>query len=63
MAATGNSDIAGLLQRVMALTLLTWVALTAIHAGRLSLAARQVSVREQRDEPDRAETRPVSAPN
>jgi hypothetical protein len=40
MAATGNSDVAGLLQRVMAAALLTWVALTAVHAWRLSLASR-----------------------
>jgi Protein of unknown function (DUF998) len=40
MAATGNSDIAGLLQRIMAVTVLTWVALTGVHGGRLALAAR-----------------------
>ena len=44
MAVTGNSDVAGLLQRIMALTLLTWVALIAVHAGRLSLAARATPV-------------------
>ena len=49
MAATGNSDIAGLLQRIMALTLLTWVALTAMHAGRLSLLARPAPVVEPED--------------
>jgi hypothetical protein len=40
MAATGNSDIAGLLQRIMAATVLMWIALTGVHAGRLALAAR-----------------------
>ncbi len=40
MAATGNSDIAGLLQRIMAAALLSWVALAGVHAGRLALAAR-----------------------
>jgi Protein of unknown function (DUF998) len=40
MAATGNSEVVGLLQRAMAASLLMWVALTAVHAGRLSLAMR-----------------------
>jgi hypothetical protein len=49
MAATGNSDVAGLLQRIMAIALLSWVALTGVHAGRLSLAARPALVRERQD--------------
>jgi hypothetical membrane protein len=40
MAVTGDSDVAGLLQRIMAVALLMWVALAGVHAGRLSHAAR-----------------------
>ncbi|HTX68289.1 MAG TPA: DUF998 domain-containing protein [Thermoleophilia bacterium] len=40
MAVTGESVVAGLLQRTMAATLLVWVALAGVQAGRLSLAAR-----------------------
>ena len=39
MAVTGQSDLAGLLQRTMAATLLAWVALAGVQAGRLSLVA------------------------
>jgi len=40
MAVTGQSEVVGLLQRTMAATLLVWVALAGVQAGRLSLAAR-----------------------
>jgi hypothetical protein len=49
MAATGNSDVAGLLQRVMAATVLLWVALAGVHAGRLALAARPARAAERPD--------------
>ena len=49
MAATGDSDIAGLLQRIMAATVLTWVALAGVHAGRLALAARPAPEAERPD--------------
>jgi hypothetical protein len=42
LAASGNGPVTGLLQRLMAATLLSWVALTGVHAMRLSLAARRV---------------------
>jgi hypothetical protein len=42
LTAAGNGPVTGLLQRLMAATLLSWVALTALHAVRLSLAARVV---------------------
>jgi len=41
MAAAGNSDIAGLVQRLMAVPLLSWVMLTGIQAMRVSAAARR----------------------
>jgi len=49
MAVTGDSDVAGLLQRTMAATLLLWVALAGAHAGRLSLAARPARVSDRTD--------------
>ena len=49
MAVTGNSDVAGLLQRTMAATLLVWVALAGVQAGRLSLAARPARVTDRDD--------------
>ena len=49
MAVTGNSDVAGLLQRIMATTLLLWVALAGVHVGRLSLAARPARAAERPD--------------
>ena len=50
MAAMGSgSDVAGLLQRSMAATLLVWVALAGAYAGRLSLATRAARARERRD--------------
>jgi hypothetical protein len=49
MAVTGNSDVAGLLQRTMAATLLVWVALAGVQAGRLSLAARPARVTDRAD--------------
>ena len=49
MAVTGSSSIAGLLQRIMTVALLSWVALTALHVGRLSLAPRPARVHEPRD--------------
>lgn len=49
MAVTGNSDVAGLLQRTMAGTLLAWVALAGVQAGRLSLATRPARVTDRSD--------------
>ncbi len=50
MGVTGShSDVAGLLQRSMAATLLVWVALAGVYAGRLSLAARPARARERAD--------------
>jgi hypothetical protein len=40
LAASGEGPVTGLLQRLMAVSLLSWVALTGVHACRLSLAAR-----------------------
>lgn len=41
MAAVGNSDIIGLVQRLMVVPLLSWVMLTGIQAMRVSAAARR----------------------
>jgi hypothetical protein len=44
LGISGEGSVTGLLQRLMAVTLLSWVALTAVHACRLSLAVRAVHV-------------------
>jgi hypothetical protein len=41
LAAVGNSDIAGLVQRLMVVPLLSWVMLTGVHAMRVSAAGRR----------------------
>jgi len=41
MAAAGHSDIAGLVQRLMVVPLLSWVMLTGMQAMRVSAAARR----------------------
>jgi hypothetical protein len=41
LAAVGNSDITGLVQRLMVVPLLTWVMLTGVQAMRISAAARR----------------------
>jgi hypothetical protein len=41
MAAAGNSDVAGLVQRLMVVPLLSWVMLTGIQAMRVSAAGRR----------------------
>jgi hypothetical membrane protein len=41
LALAGDSSVAGLLQRLMVVPLLTWVILTGIHAMRISAAARR----------------------
>jgi hypothetical protein len=41
LAAVGNSDIAGLVQRLMVMPLLTWIMLTGVHAMRISAAGRR----------------------
>lgn len=41
LAAVGNSDITGLVQRLMVVPLLTWVMLTGVQAMRISAAGRR----------------------
>jgi hypothetical protein len=41
LAAVGQSDITGLVQRLMVVPLLTWVMLTGVQAMRISAAARR----------------------
>ncbi len=49
MAAVGNSDIAGLVQRLMVVPLLSWVMLTGVQAMRVSAAGRrEATERESR---------------
>jgi hypothetical protein len=49
MAAVGQSDIVGLVQRLMIVPLLSWVMLTGIQAMRISAAARRESLERATD--------------
>jgi hypothetical protein len=49
MAAVGQSDIVGLVQRLMVVPLLSWVMLTGIQAMRISAAARRESLERATD--------------
>ncbi len=46
MGVDGTGDFAGLLQRIMAVMLLSWVMMTAMRALRLALSARAASSRD-----------------
>lgn len=45
LGVAGDSDVAGLVQRLMAVTLLAWVMLTGIQAMRVSAASRREAAR------------------